>query len=210
MDPDSLTSALPINFDHVRLVHRMGQRDVIVDKMEVERFLNPNPNPKHDDSENIFKRYIAGTDILLDESKPPEDDDLPSQYNPHDTYALEVDKVSWEPTLDTPPFPASVLDELRNKFSKMRTRHTDDFIRNKMAIDENEDLRQKSVQLMMSSPKQDHYRQMKAAATKSIEEMTLSDDSLTLIGQYMAKRRNIHFDIPPEPPKNGLTPPKTG
>lgn len=42
---------------------------------------------------------------------------------PDDTVRFEVESRTWTPTLLRAPMPGSVIDELRNKYSRFRTRH---------------------------------------------------------------------------------------
>jgi large subunit ribosomal protein L24 len=55
---------------------------------------------------------------------------------------MEVETPTWIPSLHYAPFPPSVLDELRNKFSKYRTRHDPEFVEEKKM----EDLRREYLQ----------------------------------------------------------------
>lgn len=77
--------------------------------------------PKH-------TRYIAGENIEIPwpSAAAPEQKD-----GSWDTLRMEVETPSWTPSLNQPPFPSSVMDELRNKYSKYRTRHDPEYVREK-------------------------------------------------------------------------------
>lgn len=45
----------------------------------------------------------------------------------NDTLRYEVEETTWTPTLLRAPMPGSVIDELRNKYSRLRTRHSAEY-----------------------------------------------------------------------------------
>lgn len=129
------TMNLPIPMDNVKLVVALddpatGQtRDVLVEHVYggepfLERELGTE-TPRH-------TRYIAGENIEIPwpRSEAPKFKDEES-----DTLRMEVETPSWLPSLHSAPFPPSVLDELRNKFSKYRTRHDPEYVEAKKMED---------------------------------------------------------------------------
>ena len=52
-----------------------------------------------------------------------------------DTLRIDVEEKSFLPTLLRPPMPASVIDELRNKYGKFRERHDEEWVAMKEAED---------------------------------------------------------------------------
>jgi large subunit ribosomal protein L24 len=126
---------LPIPFDDVRLVVALDDpatgnvRDVLVEHVYggepfLERIYGSSI-PKH-------TRYISGEDI---EIPWPREENLSQRDEPRDTLRMEVETPTWIPSLINPPFESSVLDELRNKFSKYRTRHDSEWIEAKKIED---------------------------------------------------------------------------
>ncbi|KAA8644832.1 hypothetical protein EYZ11_007926 [Aspergillus tanneri] len=122
------TVNLPLPIDDVRLVVALddpttGQtRDVLVEHVYgggpiLERVYGSD-TPKH-------TRYIAGEDIEIPwpRSEPPAAKD-----EEWDTLRMEVETPTWVPSLHNAPFPPNVMDELRNKFSKYRTRHDPEWV----------------------------------------------------------------------------------
>ncbi|PYH29694.1 mitochondrial 54S ribosomal protein uL24m [Aspergillus neoniger CBS 115656] len=120
--------SLPLSIDDVRLVVALDDpvtgatRDVLVEHVRGgEPFLERDygtETPRH-------TRYIAGEDI---EIPWPRSDPAEMKDEAWDTLRMEVETPTWMPSLHYAPFPPSVLDELRNKFSKYRTRHDEEWV----------------------------------------------------------------------------------
>ncbi|KAL4944238.1 hypothetical protein BDV06DRAFT_187888 [Aspergillus oleicola] len=129
------TISLPVPLDDVRLVAALddpstGQtRDVLV-----EHIYGGGPTVEHDYGVELPKhtRYIAGEDI---EIPWPRADKPNVKDEEWDTLRMEVETPTWVPSLHEPPFPSSVLDELRNKFSAYRTRHDPEYVEEKRMED---------------------------------------------------------------------------
>lgn len=127
--------SLPIPFDDVRLVVALDDpetgttRDVLVKHVYGGE---PYLEREHGTSTPRHTRYIAGLDIEIPwpSTEPPalKEEDC-------DTLRMEVETPTWIPSLKSAPFPPSVLDELRNKFSKYRTRHDPQWVREKQLED---------------------------------------------------------------------------
>lgn len=66
---------------------------------------------------------------------PPEEV-VPDKETESDTPRIRVDDASFLPRLLSPPMPGGVINELRNQYSKFRTRHEDWYIAKMTAIDE--------------------------------------------------------------------------
>ncbi|KAL2864610.1 mitochondrial 54S ribosomal protein uL24m [Aspergillus lucknowensis] len=136
------TIPLPIPMDDVRLVVALddpatGQtRDVLV-----EHIVGGGPFLEREHGVEIPRhtRYIAGENI---EIPWPRQDPPTLKDEVWDTLRMEVETPTWVPSLHKPPFPPSVLDELRNKFSKYRTRHDPKFVEQKRL----EDLKREYIQ----------------------------------------------------------------
>ncbi|KAM0795077.1 hypothetical protein BDR22DRAFT_872599 [Usnea florida] len=58
------------------------------------------------------------------DKKPPRSE---REEHENDTLRYEVEETTWTPTLLRAPMPGTVIDELRNKYSRLRTRHTADY-----------------------------------------------------------------------------------
>lgn len=107
-----------------------------------------------------------------------------------DTYRVDVDQVvdgsMTRPFLLSAPMPPSVIDELRNKYSKFRTRHEDWFIEKKMEQDRVEE-RAKRMSRMVSTPLMELKEKSRLDKLAKTEELT--DEQLMKIGNVMAVER---------------------
>lgn len=127
--------ALPIPIDDVRLVVAIddpatGQtRDVLVEHVHGGE---PILEREHGTETPRHTRYISGENIEIPwpRREPPVLND-----EEWDTLRMEVETPTWTPSLHYAPFPPSVLDELRNKFSKYRTRHDPEWVEAKKMED---------------------------------------------------------------------------
>lgn len=123
--------SVPISIDDVRLVVALDDpatgvtRDVLVEHMHGGRPILEQEygvdTPRH-------TRYISGVDIEIPWPRP---EAAPHQDEEWDTLRMEVESWSWRPSLERAPFPSSVIDELRNKYSKYRIRHDPEYVKNK-------------------------------------------------------------------------------
>jgi len=83
-------------------------------------------------NETVWQRYVEPQNVKIPwptvEEPMYKDADV-------DTLRIQVEDKSFLPTLLRPPMPPSVIDELRNKFSKFRDRHDDDYVAKKVKED---------------------------------------------------------------------------
>jgi len=131
-------------------------------------------------------RQISGTriDIPWPEVEPEE-----RQQYPCDTPAEKVEEVTFIPTLPFPPMNPGVIDELRNKFSKFRTRHTPEYIAEKEKEERKKEQELQSLKMMrITIPKTKEQRRMNIGAGP-----VLTDEMLERIGKVMAKNKGLKF-----------------
>ena len=104
-----------------------------------------------------------------------------------DTLRYEVDEKTWTPTLLRTPLPDGVLDELRGKYSKFRTRHDPDYIARFEAA---ERAKLKKEELAQQTVLVDPLKELslKERAARPVESNIPSDDLLEKIGRKMAER----------------------
>lgn len=177
----------PVPFSSVRLVFPLNDpatgttRDVIVKKIV-------NGGIWHDRhlNQTRWQRYIAGLDIKIPWPKKE-----PKEYkdNPSDTLRLDVEVKSFVPTLLRPPMPGSVIDELRNKYSKFRTRHDLEYIEAKIKEDQEKELKKQSIKEMRTPLKEIHRRERKARKARGKGKLT--EEMLERIGQVIAKKKQL-------------------
>ncbi|RKF78345.1 putative kow domain-containing protein domain-containing protein [Golovinomyces cichoracearum] len=133
-----------------------------------------------------WARIIPGYNIRIPwpKKEPPvhEDHDV-------DTFRLDVDIKNFVPTLLTPPMPPSVIDELRNKYSKFRTRHDADFIEKKMLEQAPYLEMQKNAALMRTPLKEANRLQRKLRKAKGKGDLT--PYTLERIGAVIAKAKGL-------------------
>lgn len=154
-------------------------RDVVIKE------LRRNKNPPKRSTDSRPRRYIAGLDpptmIPYPEKEPEEFED-----NDIDTLRIEVEERTWVPTLRRPPMPPSIIDELRNKYSKFRDRHDDSFIAKKLREDEEAAEKKKTSAKKMMTPLKELHRKERAEK-KARGKPQLSEETLQKIGEVMAR-----------------------
>jgi large subunit ribosomal protein L24 len=180
----------PVPFSSVRLVFPLHDeatgvtRDVIVKKIV-------NGGIWHDRhlKQTRWQRYIEGLGIQIPwpKKEPKEYKDYPS-----DTLRLDVEVKSFVPTLLRPPMPGSVIDELRNKYSKFRTRHDPEYIEAKVKEEQEKEAKKQSIKQMMTPLKEINRRERKARKAKG--KGKLSKEMLERIGQVIAKKKQLALD----------------
>ncbi|POS88080.1 hypothetical protein EPUL_000293 [Erysiphe pulchra] len=132
-----------------------------------------------------WARIIPGLNIRIPwpKKEPPVHQD-----NDGDTFRLDVDVKSFVPTLLTPPMPPSVIDELRNKYSKFRTRHDPEYIEEKILEESQKQDLLKKAKLMRTPIKEANRLQRKLRKAKG--KGKLSPYMLERIGAVIAQKRN--------------------
>lgn len=189
-DPDqSLVRSMPkpVPLSSVRLIHALTDpetgitRDVIVKKLV-------NGNIYHDrhTGSTRWARIIPGLDIRVPWPKMPPKE---RKEYPCDTLRLEVETQTFVPTLLQPPMPGSVIDELRNRFSRFRTRHDPEYIAKKEEEDRIEQaLRTKHVSKEMMTPLRQINRQQRKV-NRAKGKGHLDAGMLQKIGEMIAAKR---------------------
>ena len=172
------TMEAPIPLSSVRLVHPLpdpttgARRDVIIKELVKKG----------------GHRHIAGTSpsiFIPWPDKPPEKYD---DYE-NDTLRIDVEERTWVPSLRRMPMPESVLNELRNPYSRFRTRHDEEFVEKK-TIEEERERRKKGTLQDMMTPMQELHA-MRRAEKEARGVPVLEDEMLARIGEVMAKNRGV-------------------
>jgi large subunit ribosomal protein L24 len=178
---------LPISA--VRLVHPVTDyttnitRDVIIKQLIPIRKYVDRPTGR-----TTFQRLVAGLNIIV---PWPKIDPVEHKDHPVDTLRLDVEEKTFVPTLLHPPMPSQILDELRGKYSRFRTRHSDEFIAKVEANEaERARLKSKTVDPTMRTPLQNLNRQLRQER-KALGQPELSEEMLEKIGRVIA--RNIRL-----------------
>lgn len=139
--------------------------------------------PKH-------TRYVAGEGIEIPWPNPETHN---YQDKESDTLRLDVETLTWTPSLKNQPFPSSVLDELRNKYSKHRTRHDPKYVEEKKL----EEYKQEYLQSMsLLTPKGEHRAMQQAKRANSMKgkqdaqgNMIMSKEAAAFINRFMKENK---------------------
>ena len=176
------TMEAPLPLSALRLVHPLPHpetgelRDVVIKELKRART-----------RKKEIVRCIAGVSprIVI-----PFPEKVPEEHEDHDidTLRIEVEEKTFVPTLLRPPMPETVIDELRNKYSKFRDRHDEDFVARKMKEDEEAAAAKNGARTLMSTPLKETLRRERMAK-KALGKPELSEDMLARIGELMAAKR---------------------
>lgn len=184
---DTISQPMPIPMDDVRHVIALDLENETKDHI-VQHAYAAGPFLERPSYSKLprYSRYVSGLDIEIP---------WPTETEPHaevgefDTRGNSVTDVTWVPSMDEPPFPSTVIDELRNKYSRFRTRHDEDYVR-KMVLKEYQQEYLKSQTLL--SPRNEFLRQraLESAAKKEAEldengNVAMNDDTKDFINQFM-------------------------
>jgi large subunit ribosomal protein L24 len=181
------TMAKPLPISSVRLVFPYTDpetgltRDVIAAKVV-------NGNIFHDryTGRKRWTRFVAGLDIPIPWPKVE-----PKQHKDYDcdTFRIDVETKTFVPTLLRPPMPSTVINELRNKFSKFRTRHDEEYIQKK---EQEEEEKQQKLRMAaeMRTPLKD-FRRAELKRLKAKGKPKLTDEMLARIGEVIARKKSL-------------------
>ncbi|KAF1814531.1 hypothetical protein P152DRAFT_456801 [Eremomyces bilateralis CBS 781.70] len=175
------TAELPLRLDDVRLVckHPETGRDVIVERLEERRVWREKHN-KHQ-----TRWFIPGCETPYRAEGMGAPKATPSRPTDRDTPDELADEETFQPQLKYMPMPASVIDELRGKYSKFRTRHDREWVEQKKRAAAEE---QRKVDLAARSglsPLQEYHLMMKQRKVAK-DPPALSEEMWARIAQVMA------------------------
>ncbi|TKA75836.1 hypothetical protein B0A55_04390 [Friedmanniomyces simplex] len=180
----ALSHALPL--DSVRLVYPLPDpatgipRDVVI-----ERLININFSfDKVKKEWTVGDRLIPGTNIII--PWPPKADPIYEDYQ-DDTLRITVEEQTFRPFLLHPPMPLTIIDELRNKYSKFRTRHDWEYVEKKELEDAKVEKR-KELAKGMRTPLQE-LAEVRRQKRVEEGEKELSEEQLARIGEVIARER---------------------
>jgi large subunit ribosomal protein L24 len=193
-------ASLPVS--DVRLVVPMIDKttgvvkDTIIDRLK--RVANPDGSSdtdiarRNEDREKGL-RIIPGTKFVIPWPKrtPPALVD-----HPNDTLRITLDEETFVPTLLSPPMPDSVIDELRNKYSKRRVRHDAEYVAKIEAKAKEEQIKVESAK-QMETPLKEFQRKLREDSILQRSESArqergelIGDDLLARLGGLMIEKRS--------------------
>ncbi|KAK2808835.1 hypothetical protein FQN50_004311 [Emmonsiellopsis sp. PD_5] len=180
---------LPFKLDDIRLVTSMNPvtgelGDTIVNHMYggepyTERAYGSDA-PRH-------TRFISG----LDEPIPWPEGAVPdNQDEPVDTLRIDVENKTHVPSLEVFPMPPEFIDELRNKYSKFRTKHDPEWVAQKLEEDRREEERRNGKLVTPRTLYMEKKAQEKAEKRQKDEQgnYALSRSTAEYVAQFMAKK----------------------
>jgi len=172
---------MPLPLDAVRLVYPLPDpetgilTDTIIAELEAVSVYYD-----RETGNRGWKRAVKGDNTIIPWPRGEKVEPVEFQG---DTRIMDVDRVSFKPTLLRSPFPSVVLDELRNKYSKFRTRHDPEYI-------EKVNAREKAKESLpiVRTPLQELNRKIRLGK-KALGPPTLSEGMLEMIGRVMAQNK---------------------
>jgi len=182
----------PVDINTIRLVYPLQKpgeeevRDVII-----KNIVGKNHRLNRQTGKREHGRYIAGTRIEL--PWPAVEEEEHKDY-PVDTLRLDVEAKTFIPTLMRPPFPSSVIDELRNKFSAFRTRHDPEYIEEKIQEDQEKEAKKKQIH-EMRTPLNELNRTERRLKKKMDKRQNLTPEMLEKLGAIMAQKKELHEEV---------------
>lgn len=174
----------PVKYDDVRLVYPLPDpvtgipKDTIIANIKMSKiFTNKKTKAR------TWERLVPGMEGVI---IPWPEKEAPKHVDTAvDTKIYDVDNTTFKPTLLIPPMPVSVIDELRNRYSKFRTRHDQSYI-DKKTMQENARLELAKAKIL--TPVQELNKKLREER-KALGKPVLSDEVLEKIGRVMAQNR---------------------
>ena len=171
--------ALPaqIPFKDVRLVVPLRDdttgeiRDTVVKHL---RSGGPFSVPAYGSNTPKHTRYIAGLNIPI---PWPKAEVTEMRAEAADTLRIDVDDVSFFPSLNHIPMPMSLIDELRSKYSRLRKDQRPEYVQRKMKKDAEKHWEK---QRRMLSPQQEYFEQ-KLKQKKAPGDTAVTQETMDLI-----------------------------
>lgn len=191
--PPIRTISLPIPLSQIRLVYPMTRYDSSGNAQTVDTIVEKLIRlPNHG-----RKRFIANShratgswvEVPIQKKYQPEKE-KPKDHD-IDTLRFEVETSTWTPTLLRAPMPGGVIDELRNKYSKFRTRHDPGYQR---AIDNRAARKAAWEEAKKNGGVSGFLSPAKEARAREVEELRkrgkpeLETEVLEMIGEVMARK----------------------
>ncbi|KAM0286067.1 hypothetical protein ACHAQH_001075 [Verticillium albo-atrum] len=177
------TGTLPISA--IRLVHPLTDPVTGITRDVIVRSLTAGPVKRHRATGwKAWTRYITGLNVAV---PWPEREVVERVDHPADTLRAAVEEPTFVPSLLTCPLPETLIDELRNKYSKFRTRHEVEYVQRKEA-EASEKKAGRTAAASMLTPLQEFNRQQRDARRARGQPM-LTEEMLEKVGQVIARNK---------------------
>ncbi|KAI0909108.1 hypothetical protein F4823DRAFT_454324 [Ustulina deusta] len=176
---------LPLPISAVRLVHPIADpatgatRDVIINQLVHSGLVRDRLTGKR-----RWDRVVPGLNISI--PWPVKED---PEFSPYmaDTLRIDAEEKTFVPTLLRPPMPETIIDELRGKYSRFRTRHDPEYVARLEAEEQAKKDRAKLMDSMRTPLQELHREERKNKKRKGKPRLTL--EMLEKIGEVIAKNR---------------------
>ncbi|KAH7160707.1 hypothetical protein EDB81DRAFT_879052 [Dactylonectria macrodidyma] len=189
---DSRSTAMPLSIGSIRLVYPITNPETGVTKDTVINQLKGIPPNMRSENMTLerwehgkkWDRVVPGINVVIPwpQVQAPEE-----KTHDADTIREQVEDRTFYYSLLSPPMPEQVLDELRNKYSKFRTRHEGWYVQKREADEAAKKARQESI-LSMQTPLQEfHAMQREIRAAQGEPELT--DEMLEKLGAIIAQKK---------------------
>ncbi|KAI1799293.1 hypothetical protein F4811DRAFT_112051 [Daldinia bambusicola] len=182
--PSVFNIELPIPISGIRLVHPIKDpstgvtRDVIINQLVHSGFLHDRVSGKR-----RWSRIVPGLNIAIPWPKKEEQEF--KDYKA-DTLRIDVEDKTFIPTLLRPPMPEALIDELRNKYSRFRTRHDPEYVARLEAEEKAAEQHKGRAEDSMRTPLQEFHRAQREGKKKK-GKPRLTREMLEKIGEVMAR-----------------------
>ncbi|KAI2631913.1 hypothetical protein GGR54DRAFT_581413 [Hypoxylon sp. NC1633] len=182
-DPSVINIELPIPISAIRLVHPLKDpetgvtRDVIINKLVHVGIIEDRITGM-----KRWSRVVPGLNVAIPWPKKAD-----PEFKDHscDTLRIIVEEKTFVPTLLRPPMPEAIIDELRHKYSRFRTRHDPAYIARLEAEEQAKKDRSK-LMISMRTPLQELHRAERENKKKK-GKPRLTIGMLEKIGEVMAR-----------------------
>ncbi|KAK5989330.1 hypothetical protein PT974_10845 [Cladobotryum mycophilum] len=184
--------SMPISIASIRLVYPITNpetgvtKDAIINQLKAVPPNMQSPNMSLDRWQygKKWDRVVPGINVVI----PWPEAELPEfETTAADTVRENVEDRTFYYSLLSPPMPDSVVDELRNKYSKFRTRHEAWYIAKKEAAEAAKKGRLDAIRSMQTPLDEFHEKQRELRAERGEPELT--DEMLAKLGEFMAKKK---------------------
>ncbi|KAI0855497.1 hypothetical protein F4860DRAFT_33430 [Xylaria cubensis] len=183
--PPAVNMEIPLSISAVRLVHPITDpatgktQDVIINQLVHRDLVTDRQTGKR-----RWDRVVPGLNISIP-WPVKEEPDIPDYKS--DTMRIDVEEKTFVPTLLRPPMPEAIVDELRNKYSRFRTRHEPEYIARVEAAEQAEKDRAKLMESIRTPLQEFHRAERENKKKKGKPRLTL--EMLEKIGEVIAKNR---------------------
>lgn len=184
-DPPTVNMEMSLPISAIRLVHPLTDpatgvtRDVIINQLEHRGLVFDRVSGKRS-----WSRVVPGLNVSIPWPAKAEQE---KKDHAGDTLRIDVEARTFVPTLLRPPMPAQVIDELRGRYSRFRTRHEPEYLARLEAEARAKEDRRKLIE-SMRTPLQEFHRQERANKKKK-GKPRLTVEMLERIGEVIARNR---------------------